>query len=317
MTRYAIALGSNVGERLEHLRAAVVSLSSLGRIYRISGLFETAPVGGPPQNPFLNAVITLDSDLQPQVLLERLQDVEKDRGRERVTRWGPRTLDLDIVSSDGAVMTDPELTVPHPRASERRFVLEPLVEVWPQALVANELAASDALEQVADQTVDLLARRWADPSAPRAGKYWVGVQFAWFVAIALALASGGSLPGDDLGAPRVIGGLLMVVGGLLALLSVRKLGTSLTVVPEPLPHAELVENGPFALARHPIYGGVFLFVLGTALVVDSLLGVLLSLGLGVFFWMKSEYEERQLRITYPGYLAYRQRVIRRFIPFIV
>ena len=317
MTRYAIALGSNVGERLEHLRAAAGSLSSLGRTHRISSLFETAPVGGPPQDPFLNAVITLDSDLQPRLLLERLQKVENDRGRERLTKWGPRTLDLDLVASDGVVITDPELTVPHPRASERRFVLEPLAEVWPQALVANELAASDALEQVVDQSVDLLARRWADPRARRAGKYWVGAQFVWFVAIAFALAFDGSLAGDGLDAPRVAGGLLVVVGGLLTLLSLRKLGSSLRVLPEPRAHAGLVESGPFALVRHPIYGGVLLFILGTALLVHSLLGVLLSLVFGVFFWMKSEYEERQLRIKYPGYLAYRQRVTRRFIPFVV
>lgn len=317
MTRYAIALGSNVGQRLQHLRAAVESLSSLGSIDRVSGLYETAPVGGPAQDPYLNAVVTVDTDLSPELLLDRLQEVENRRGRERVTRWGPRTLDLDLIASSGPVVTDPELTVPHPRTSERRFVLEPLAEVWPEALIADSLTAFEALAQVGDQTVDLLSRRWAGPGPPRTGKYLVGVQFLWFLAIGVAWLLDGSLPGADFSGLRMIGGLLAVVGGLLAFLSVRRLGSALTSIPEPLPDAKLVETGPFAYARHPIYGGVILFMLGTSLVAASLSGALLSVGLGVFFWVKSEYEERQLRIAYPGYSGYRERVTRRFIPFLL
>ena len=162
MTRYAIALGSNVGRRLQHLQAAVKSLSSLGRIAGVSSLYETAPVGGPAQGPYLNAVVRVDTDLSPEALLDQLHEIEDRRGREGVTRWGPRTLDLDIVASDGPIVTDPELTVPHPRALERRFVLEPLVEVWPEVLVAAGLTASAALAKVGDQTVRLMARRWAE-----------------------------------------------------------------------------------------------------------------------------------------------------------
>ena len=316
MTRYAIALGSNVGRRLQHLRAALESLSAPGRIDRVSGLYETASVGGPAQDPYLNAVVTIDTDLSPQALLDRLQEIENRRGRERVAKWGPRTLDLDIVASDGPVVTHPELTVPHARASERRFVLEPLAEVWPHVLVADALTAFEALAQVGDQTVSLVARRWARPGPPRARKYWVGAQFVWFLAIALGVVSDGSPPGVDFSGSRMIGALLLGLGGVLAFLSVRKMGSSWSAFPEPLPDAKLVETGPYALARHPIYGGVVLVLLGTALVVDSVLGVLLSVGLGVFFWMKASYEERQLRIAYPGYSAYRERVTRRLIPFL-
>jgi 2-amino-4-hydroxy-6-hydroxymethyldihydropteridine diphosphokinase len=317
MTRYAVALGSNLGQRVEHLRAAVRSLSLDGRIDGVSGLYETAPVGGPEQDPYLNAVLTLESDLEPGALLVRLQEIEDQEGRERLVRWGPRPLDLDIVSSDGPFVNGPDLTVPHRRAAQRRFVLEPLSDIWPEALVARGKSAAEGLETVADQTVDLLARSWADPDAAPAGRYWVGFQLAWFLAIGLALALGGSLPDGDLGSFRMVGGGIAVAGGLLAVLSVRRLGPSLTVVPEPLPDATLVVTGPFARARHPIYGGVTLFVLGISMVVASASGVLLCLGLGVFFWFKTVYEERQLRIAYPGYSAYRRRVTRRLIPFLI
>ena len=316
MTRYAIALGSNVGRRLEHLLAAVESLSSPGRIDRVSGLYETAPVGGPAQDPYLNAVVTVDTDLFPEALLDRLQEIEDGRGRKRATRWGPRTLDLDIVASDGPVVNDSELMVPHPRASERRFVLEPLADVWPEALVAEGLTAFEALAQVGDQAVELLSRRWAGPRPQQPGRYVVGVQLLWFLAIAVAMSLDGSFPGADSSGWRIVGGLLAVVGGLLAFLSARELGSAMSLVPEPRPDVKLVETGPFAHARHPIYGGVTLFVLGTAVVAASLSGVLLSVGLGVLFWVKSEYEERQLRIAYPGYAAYRERVTRRLIPFL-
>ncbi|MFP4074370.1 MAG: 2-amino-4-hydroxy-6-hydroxymethyldihydropteridine diphosphokinase, partial [Actinomycetota bacterium] len=101
MTRYAIALGSNVGDRLGYLVAAAGALSErLGRV-SASSLYETLPVGGPKQDPFLNAVVVVESDLDAGQVLEICQEIEHTRGRERQQRWGPRTLDLDIVTSDG------------------------------------------------------------------------------------------------------------------------------------------------------------------------------------------------------------------------
>lgn len=317
MTVYAVALGSNMGARLEHLQEGISALSRLGTIGAVSGLYETAPVGGPEQGPYLNAVATIESDLEPPALLVGLHHIEKDQGRSRTTRWGPRTLDLDIVTSDGAPVSTHELTIPHPRAVERRFVLQPLAEVWPGASVGSGMTAAEALATVQDQEVELLSRDWSDPEASRPGKWWVTAQMVWFLAIAFAMVYDGSLPEGDAGASQLIGGLLIIIGGLLAYRSMRHLGPSLTAVPEPLASGALVESGPYRLARHPIYGGIVLFLTGTSLVLDSVPAVVGSLALAGFFWLKSSYEERQLRIAYPDYRSYRERVPRRLIPFVL
>lgn len=160
MTRYAIALGSNQGGRVDHLRQAVAELEGLGTIEAISGLYETEPVGGPAQDPFLNAVVLLDTDLAPAKLLATLQQIETANDRVRTVRWGPRTLDLDIVAVDDQVIDTPDLQVPHPRAAERLFVLQPLCDVWPEAMVGDGLTAAEALSAVSGQVVDLVAADW-------------------------------------------------------------------------------------------------------------------------------------------------------------
>lgn len=162
MTRYAIALGSNEGDRLDHLRRAVAELEDLGSVEAVSGVYETEPVGGPAQDPFLNAVAVLDTISEPQDLLVSLQRIEAAHERAREVRWGPRTLDLDIVTSDGSLIRAPDLEIPHPRAAGRRFVLEPLCEVWPEAMVGAGLSAVAARELVSDQGVALLAARWLE-----------------------------------------------------------------------------------------------------------------------------------------------------------
>ena len=106
MTRFAIALGSNEGARLDHLRRAVAELEDLGSVEAVSGVYETDPVGGPAQDPFLNAVAVLDTVSEPQDLLVSLHQIEAAHDRAREVRWGPRTLDLDIVSSDGRTGSD-------------------------------------------------------------------------------------------------------------------------------------------------------------------------------------------------------------------
>ena len=315
MTRYAIGLGSNLGDRLAHLRHGVEALAELGEVEAVSGLYETEPVGGPEQDPFLNAVVVLETELEPGELLERLSEVERDAGRERTTRWGPRTLDLDIITSDHAPVADENLEVPHPRALQREFVLRPLVDVWPDAPLPAGVTAVEALGSIDGQSVDLLARRWLDDSKI-VGRVLVSIQFVWLVGLALALAWDGSLPEGDAESIRSLGMLLAVVGGGLAFVASRRLGPALTAAPEPVPDAELVETGPYAWARHPIYGGVILFSLGTALILDSLAGVGLALGLVPFFYLKSAYEERRLRMAYAGYIGYQRRVSRRLIPFV-
>lgn len=160
MTRYAIALGSNQGGRVDRLRQAVAELEGLGTIEAISGLYETEPVGGPAQDPFLNAVVLLDTDLAPAKLLATLQQIETANDRVRTVRWGPRTLDLDIVAVDDQVIDTPDLQVPHPRAAERLFVLQPLCDVWPEAMVGDGLTAAEALSAVSGQVADLVAADW-------------------------------------------------------------------------------------------------------------------------------------------------------------
>ena len=165
MTRYAVALGSNQGDRLDNLIAAVEAMRSVCTVQAVSSLYETVPVGGPEQDLFLNAVVTLDSNLLPLELLDRLQEIERDRGRIRSVKWGPRTLDLDIVASEGSGHHDERLTIPHPLAAERAFVLVPLVEVWPEAVLADGVTASEALADDGRTGVEKLATDWL-PSKP-------------------------------------------------------------------------------------------------------------------------------------------------------
>jgi 2-amino-4-hydroxy-6-hydroxymethyldihydropteridine diphosphokinase len=163
MTRYAVALGSNQGDRMEHLRRAVDELSGVGTIEALSPLYETAPIGGPDQDSYLNAVVIVATDIAPEDLLTALQEIEAGHNRLRTVRWGPRTLDLDIVTSDGPATDTPTLQMPHPRATERLFVLQPLCDVWPDAPLGNGLTALEGRKDVADQEVKLVATTWAKP----------------------------------------------------------------------------------------------------------------------------------------------------------
>ena len=316
MTRYAVALGSNLGDRIGALRSALAGMSHFSEIAGVSGLYETAPIGGPEQGPFLNAVVVIESDLDAAALLDRLGVIEDSHGRVRVETWGPRTLDLDIVSSDGPVISTPVLQVPHSRARERRFVLEPLAEVWPDAAVGDDETAAGALNEVLDQQVELLLRNWRE-SDRSVGRYWVLAQMVLFIVIAVVLFGEGSLPSLDLDWLRISGFLILVTGVVLILASARSLGRALTATPDPAPGASLVDAGPYRLARHPMYGGVVLLFLGAGLVLRSGIAAALSVVVLGFFFFKSGYEERRLRIAYPQYSGYRSRVTKRFIPFLV
>jgi dihydroneopterin aldolase/2-amino-4-hydroxy-6-hydroxymethyldihydropteridine diphosphokinase len=125
--RAIVALGSNLGDRAAYLR---FGLERLSNVVSQSQVFETDPVGGPDnQGPYLNMVAVVDTDLDPFAMLRRLLQIESEAHRVRVERWGPRTLDLDLLFYDDYTIESEELTVPHPRFAERRFVLEPLSEV--------------------------------------------------------------------------------------------------------------------------------------------------------------------------------------------
>lgn len=138
--RAFLGLGSNVGDRVAHLRAAVASLPDL---VATSPVYETAPVGGPDdQGPYLNLVAELHTTASPRQLLELCARLEQDAGRVREVRWGPRTLDVDVLLIEGLEVDEPDLQVPHPRLAERRFVLAPLADLAPDLVTPAQVAAA-------------------------------------------------------------------------------------------------------------------------------------------------------------------------------
>lgn len=129
--RVFVALGSNVGDRAGHLAAAREALGRLPatRLVAASAVEETAPLGGMAQPPYLNQMVLLDTELEPHALLAALQAIERARGRVRTTRWGPRTLDLDIVAYGDRQVRDPDLVIPHPELPRREFWQRELSEL--------------------------------------------------------------------------------------------------------------------------------------------------------------------------------------------
>jgi 2-amino-4-hydroxy-6-hydroxymethyldihydropteridine diphosphokinase len=141
--RAFIGLGSNLGDRRAYLRSAVDQLRTAGDVRAVSPLYETEPVGGPPrQQNYLNLVVELRTADSPRTLLERCQALEASAHRERAERWGPRTLDADVLWVEGYLVDDPDLVVPHPRMWERRFVLAPLADLAPDLVTEAQLAAA-------------------------------------------------------------------------------------------------------------------------------------------------------------------------------
>jgi len=128
-----VGIGSNLGDREDNLRLAVELLSAEDGVVvtAVSEIRETEPVGPVEQGPFLNGAVRIETDLGPRELLERLLAVEQRLGRVREERWGPRTIDLDLLLYGDEILDEPGLTVPHPRLHERRFALEPLVDLAP------------------------------------------------------------------------------------------------------------------------------------------------------------------------------------------
>jgi 2-amino-4-hydroxy-6-hydroxymethyldihydropteridine diphosphokinase len=130
VTTAYLGLGSNLGDRLENLRRAVTMLGDRGlRVIRSSRVYETEPVGGPPQPDYVNAVIEVEAPGPARDLLETCQAIEDELGRVREERWGPRTIDIDLLTFGQEELDEPDLQVPHPRMHERGFVLIPLLEL--------------------------------------------------------------------------------------------------------------------------------------------------------------------------------------------
>jgi 2-amino-4-hydroxy-6-hydroxymethyldihydropteridine diphosphokinase len=134
MSRAVLSIGSNLGDRLAHLRAVVTAL----RPVAVSPVYETAPWGGVDQDDYLNAIVVVEDDgTDAYGWLAKARELERAAGRTREVRWGPRTLDVDVIDVDGGTSADPELTLPHPRAHERAFVLVPWADVEPDAVLTG------------------------------------------------------------------------------------------------------------------------------------------------------------------------------------
>ena len=141
MARAFLSLGSNMGDRAEHLEIGVATVAGSDP-WRISQVYETEPVGEVDQDDFWNLVIELSTDASPRDLLERCRKAERMRGRVRPVRWGPRTLDVDVLLVGERTSADPEIVVPHPRMYERSFVLVPLHELAPDLVTQAQLDAA-------------------------------------------------------------------------------------------------------------------------------------------------------------------------------
>ena len=145
-----VGLGSNLGDRLANLQFAIDSLNATTgtNVHSISPVYETDPVGGPAQEDYLNAVAVLKTILSPEQLLDATQQIELAAHREKNERWGPRTLDLDLLAMDDLIIDSENLVLPHPRAHERGFVLLPWSTLDPDYLIPGHRCVSELLAQV-------------------------------------------------------------------------------------------------------------------------------------------------------------------------
>jgi 2-amino-4-hydroxy-6-hydroxymethyldihydropteridine diphosphokinase len=152
IVRAYVGLGANLGDREGSIRRAVTLLGGAAgvEVVSVSTLRETEPWGPVEQPPYLNGAVELETELGPRALLELLLDVERRLGRVRTKRWGPRTIDLDLLLHGDWVVDEPGLTLPHPRLHERRFALEPLAELAPDAVIPGRGTVSALLAALDD-----------------------------------------------------------------------------------------------------------------------------------------------------------------------
>jgi 2-amino-4-hydroxy-6-hydroxymethyldihydropteridine diphosphokinase len=140
-----ISLGANIGDPKANLDLAIGLLREATEVIAVSSYLQTKPVGGPDQPDYLNAVVIVESELPAKDLLALLNGIETAMGRTREIHWGPRVIDLDLIQYGGLLVSDEKLTLPHPRAHERRFVLAPWFEIEPEAILLTHGRISDLL----------------------------------------------------------------------------------------------------------------------------------------------------------------------------
>ena len=149
--KYVVGLGSNLGNRLAKLESAISSIGAFADVQFVSSFIETDPIGGPEQPDYMNGVLIAESDLSPEDFLEKLHNIENEAGRTREVRWGARTLDLDIIVAGEIIQDDSQITLPHPRAHERAFVLQPWLEIEPGAVIPGKGSVEALLAALAAQ----------------------------------------------------------------------------------------------------------------------------------------------------------------------
>ena len=153
--RAVLSLGSNLGDSESILSSAAEALNEVGEVIALSNFFLNRPVGGPPQPDYLNAVLIIETQLEPEELLTVCQAIERVFGRTRDSdevRWGPRTLDIDLITCDQLIRESEILTLPHPRMHERAFVLLPLAEIDPDYLLTTGQTVVECLSEMGLRT---------------------------------------------------------------------------------------------------------------------------------------------------------------------
>jgi len=154
LIKAAISIGSNLGDRFANLKFAIDQLEDNAcKIIACSSVYETEPVGGVEQGPYLNAVAIIETSMEPIDLLHKALEIEEQAHRVREVHWGARTLDIDLIDVSGFVSSTKELTIPHPRAHERAFVLVPLFAIAPDWKLGGTQEVSELLDAVQDQEV--------------------------------------------------------------------------------------------------------------------------------------------------------------------
>jgi len=147
--KLVLALGSNLGNRESNIEEAVSELENIIEITHLSTMHETAPVGGPKQGDYLNAVLIGESELTPHELLALTSKIESKLGRVREVRNGPRTIDIDIIVFGEIQINTPDLQIPHPRAHQREFVLAPWLDIDPDAQIPGRTSVAKILAELA------------------------------------------------------------------------------------------------------------------------------------------------------------------------
>ena len=155
MNKALISLGSNLGDSIATLKSALSLLKNTSgiKIDKISSFYKTSPVGGVIQDDFINACALLDVAFNAHALMQTLLDIEKEFKRERIIRWGPRTLDLDLIDFNGEISNDSFITLPHPRAYQRAFVLVPANEIAPDLLLGGKYSIQHYLKNLSENDI--------------------------------------------------------------------------------------------------------------------------------------------------------------------